>query len=84
MRRTRRLAQCAGYDRHDARCAVSGHFIPKDFKECDTADNALWHVPEQEEEAIAIWLGFIPSPERYAAIYQAALRRRVRLVEAWT
>lgn len=56
------------------------YIIPKDFSECETADNALWHVPEQEEEATAIWLGFIPSPERYEAIYQAALRRHVRLI----
>lgn len=58
----------------------STYFIPKDFNECGTADNALWHVPVQEEEAIAIWLGFIPSPQRYEAIYLAALRRRIRLV----
>jgi hypothetical protein len=56
------------------------YFIPKDLSECETAENALWHVPEQEENTLAIWLGFIPSPERYEAIYQAALRRRVRLV----
>lgn len=68
MTRAAQLVGCATY------------FIPKDFSECETADNALWHVPEQEEEATAIWLGFIPSPERYEAIYEAALRRRVRLV----
>ncbi len=56
------------------------YFIPKDFSECETAEGALWHVPEQEEEATAIWLGFIPSPERYEAIYHAALHRRVRIV----
>jgi hypothetical protein len=58
----------------------STYFIPKDFEECETAENALWHVAVQEEEALGIWLGFIPSPERYEAIYDAALRRRVRLV----
>ncbi len=56
------------------------YFIPTDFSECETAENALWHLPEQAEESAGVWLGFIPSPERYEAIYQAALRRLVRLL----
>lgn len=68
MTRTAQLVGCPTY------------FIPKDFSDCKTAENALWHVPVQEKEAIGIWLGFIPSPERYNAIYEAALRRNVRLI----
>jgi hypothetical protein len=61
-------------------CSV--YYIPKDFTECETAENALWHVPEQAHETPGIWIGFIPAPERYEAIYNEALRKRIRLVNS--
>lgn len=61
-------------------CSV--YFIPKTFDECETADNALWQVPTQDAATPAVWLGFIPTPERYTAIYGAALSRRVHLLNS--
>jgi hypothetical protein len=52
-------------------CAV--YYIPTNFSECETAENALWHIPEQQRETPGIWIGFIPAPERYEAIYNEAL-----------
>jgi hypothetical protein len=60
-----------------AGCRV--YYIPKDFSECETVENALWHIPEQDTPTLAIWIGFIPSPERYEAIYQELLRKRIHL-----
>src|SRR5215467_8640571 len=61
-------------------CTV--YHIPKDFCECETAENALWHIPEQERETLGLWIGFIPGPDRYEAIYNEALRNRIRLVNS--
>jgi len=61
-------------------CTV--YHIPKDFSECETAENALWHIPEQRRETPGIWIGFIPTPERYEAIYNEALRKGIRLVNS--
>ena len=58
------------------------HFIPQDFDQCETAENALAYVPVQEQETPAVWIGYIPSPERYAAIYTAALDKRIRLLNS--
>ena len=55
-------------------------FIPKDFSACETADNALWQIEAQVEPTPAVWLGFIPSPERYEAILHAARERNVHLL----
>jgi hypothetical protein len=55
------------------------YHIPKDFSECETAENALWHIPVQEEPTLAVWSGFIPSRERYEAVYTELLRKRVYL-----
>lgn len=57
-------------------------FIPTDFSRCDTADNALWQVPVRDAQTPAVWLGFIPSPERYEAIHEAATARRVQLLNS--
>jgi hypothetical protein len=63
-----------------AGCSV--YYIPTDFSICETAENALWHIPEQPSEAIAIWVGFIPSFDRYSAIYDEALRKKIRLINS--
>jgi ATP-grasp domain, R2K clade family 3 len=63
-----------------AGCSV--YYIPKDFSICETAENALWHMPEQPSEVIAIWVGFIPSFDRYSAIYEEALRKKIRLINS--
>lgn len=53
--------------------------IPKDFSQCENAENALWHIPTQEKPMLAIWTGYIPSAERYAAIYDELLRKKIHL-----
>ncbi|HND22220.1 MAG TPA: ATP-grasp domain-containing protein [Acidobacteriota bacterium] len=63
-----------------AGCKV--YFIPSDFSVCETAENALWHIPEQPTETAGVWIGFIPSAERYAAIYTEALKKGIRLINS--
>lgn len=50
------------------------YHIPKDFSQCENAENALWQIPTQEKPTLAIWTGFIPSAERYAAIHAELFR----------
>jgi hypothetical protein len=54
--------------------------IPADFDVCETAENALCHVPTQDEPITAFWIGYIPEPERYKAIHQAAHAKNIFLV----
>lgn len=61
-----------------AGCRV--YAIPGDFSRCGSADDALWHVPVQTAPMPGWWIGYIPTAERYAAIYEAALRRNIRLL----
>lgn len=56
------------------------YYIPDDFSLCETAENALWHIPKQTKETLGIWIGYIPSPSRYEAIYSAALKKNIRLL----
>ncbi len=56
------------------------YYMPEDFSRCETAENALAHVPVQEQAQWGIWVGYIPTPERYQALYDAALRRRICLL----
>lgn len=54
--------------------------IPSDFAECETAENALAYVPTFDEAVLGVWVGYIPTYERYDAVYQAALSRNIHLV----
>lgn len=56
------------------------YHIPQDFSLCETAENALAHVPVQEEETPGLWVGYIPTPAHYRAIYEAAKHKRVLLL----
>ena len=56
--------------------------IPQDFSVCETAKNALWHIPCQEQLTPAAWIGYIPSSEHYSALYQAALDKNMRLLNS--
>ena len=58
------------------------YFIPQDFEQCETAENALAYVPVLEQETPAVWIGYIPDPERYAAIYTAALDKNICLLNS--
>jgi hypothetical protein len=54
--------------------------LPPNFDLCETADGALVYVPTFDTVQPGIWVGYIPTPERYRAIYLAALERNIRLV----
>ncbi|MEH1906064.1 MAG: ATP-grasp domain-containing protein [Nostoc sp.] len=56
------------------------YYIPRDFKRCDTAENALWHIPQYDKETVGIWIGYIPELERYKAMYHAALAKGIKLL----
>ena len=56
--------------------------IAPDFSQCETAENALWHIPHQSQSAPAVWLGYIPDFARYSAIYDAARAKNIRLLNA--
>lgn len=43
-------------------------------------DTALSHIPSQPADTPGIWLGSLPSPERYHTIYCNALKRGIRLL----
>ena len=76
VRETEAITQAA----HMFGCRV--FHIPSDFEECETAENALAHVPEFDERLLGIWVGFIPTYERYEAIYRAALQKNIQLVNS--
>jgi hypothetical protein len=56
--------------------------IPQDFELCETAENALAHIPAPEHETPTVWIGYIPTPERYAAVHAAARAKNLRLVNS--
>lgn len=56
------------------------YYIPSNFEECESAENALWHIPTQEVVTPTVWVGFIPTEERYAEVYQAAAASNLRLL----
>jgi hypothetical protein len=56
------------------------YYIPQDFSQCETAENALAHIPNQDAPTPAVWIGYIPSPERYASIHDAARAKNIVLL----
>ena len=56
------------------------YHIPPDFEDCGDAEGALWHVPSFPRPQPGIWIGYIPTFERYAAIYAAALAKGIQLL----
>lgn len=53
--------------------------IPADFAVCETADAALAHIAPLAMPTATFWVGYIPDPARYEAIYAAARARNLRL-----
>jgi hypothetical protein len=53
--------------------------ILPDFERCGDAEGALWHVPAQDAPTPAFWVGYIPTPERYAAVHAAARAKNLLL-----
>ncbi len=56
------------------------HPVPADFSVCGTAEAALAYLPTFDPPAPGVWVGFIPTPERYAALYAAAQSHGVALL----
>lgn len=56
--------------------------IPADFSRCESAEGALWHVPEQPRPTPGWWIGYIPAPERYAAMHDELRRKNIRLLNS--
>lgn len=50
-----------------------------DFDLFGSAEEALEHVPVQEP-TWGVWIGFVASPERYAAVYEAARAKGITLL----
>jgi hypothetical protein len=56
--------------------------IPPNFDICETAENALAHVPTFEPMTLGIWAGYIPTMKRYIGlkkvkILQECIRNRL-------
>ncbi|RBP44560.1 uncharacterized protein DUF4343 [Roseimicrobium gellanilyticum] len=73
IQRSTEAAQLAG-------CKV--YHIPQDLPEGVSAEDALWHIPMQEQKTAAIWIGYIPLPSHYEAIHAAALAKNIRIINA--
>jgi hypothetical protein len=56
------------------------YYIPSNFDDCENVENALWHTPVQEQLTPTVWIGFIPTRERYEEMYAAALAKNLRLL----
>lgn len=56
--------------------------IPDDFATCGGAERALEWAPKRSSPAPALWIGYIPSPERYRALYLAAISKNGVLVNS--
>lgn len=56
--------------------------IPADFTFFSSIEQALIEVPTQPRRVWGVWIGFIPSEEHYAQIYQAALNKNINLLNS--
>jgi len=63
-----------------AGCQV--YYIPQDFDGLDDPADALAHVPDQREQAAAVWNGYIPLASHYSLVYQLALAKGIRLLNS--
>jgi hypothetical protein len=58
------------------------YYIPQDFTGCENAENAIWHIPNQEKKTLAIWIGYIPFPEHYKELYEAASLKNICIINS--
>ncbi len=56
--------------------------LPDDLNEYGQVDQIFDYVPDYAPAIPGVWIGYIPSPERYAQVYEAASRKGIRLVNA--
>jgi hypothetical protein len=58
------------------------YYIPQDFSDSGGAENAIWHIPKQENKTLGIWIGYIPLPDHYSELYEAALSKNIQIVNS--
>lgn len=56
------------------------YHIPQDYSVCENAENAVFHISTQIAETIGIWIGYIPTFERYEQIFNALISKNIRLI----
>jgi len=56
------------------------YHIPQDFTVCGNAENALSHIHPPLAVVAGVWIGYIPTFDRYKAIYEVALAKNIRLL----
>jgi hypothetical protein len=54
--------------------------LPTDFSQEVGPEQALAYVQTSGEACPAVWVGYLPTPERYTAFYEAAWQQGIRLV----
>lgn len=54
--------------------------IPDEFEDMDAARDAVAHLPDFEPIAFAVWIGFVPNPEKYALFHRAAAEKGIHLL----
>ena len=54
--------------------------VPPDFETYGTAEDVLAYVPHFDKAVPGVWVGYIPSLERYTALYEAARARSIHLL----
>lgn len=61
-------------------CGCRVYPLPPELSGPDEAEAALEYVPDPPVETAAVWIGYIPAPEQYRWLYEAAQRKRIRLL----
>jgi hypothetical protein len=61
-------------------CGARVYHIPQDFDECDGVENALYYLKESNPRETGVWIGYIPTIERYRELYEACLQKNIQLI----
>ena len=54
--------------------------LPPDVEAPEDVADAFAYIPQRDEPVPAVWVGFIPSVARYAAVFEAAQQRSISLL----
>ncbi|MGB7340125.1 MAG: ATP-grasp domain-containing protein [Phototrophicaceae bacterium] len=54
--------------------------FPSNIEEFDNVDDVFAYIPQFDEPILGIWVGVIPSYERYQLIYKIALKKNIHLI----
>ncbi len=58
---------------------ISVYYVPQTFEDLSIAE-ALAYVPVFQQQETAFWIGYVPSPAQYEAMYEALALKNVWLV----